>query len=237
MRQFWGVSDGESIYVNEGLYGGRLNFKKLLGLGRYCYFKGSVPTDYATPTLAGGVVLGAATAVAVEIDGDYPYILNINNGNFFLLDKKTLGMILKRDTELQLRFEEEDRKSKRNTLLSYIVKYNERHEDEITFNKPDTIDVVIYRRQKKEKPVSFTLMAGDTLQLSIAPNSLNSMAWMNDSLEICAGAACKTFGLVRKRTNYIECSWKESAPEFKLVEPKVGEFYRREILLSNEKEK
>ena len=234
LKKFWGACDGETIYINEASYEGPVNFKRVHGMGRYCYFKGSYFNT--SKVVAAGVVAGAiGAAVAAGVEGDYPYILNINNGKFFLLDKDLLKTILKKDEELNALYDDEQRRSKKNTLLSYIVKYNERHEDEIKYNRPDPISVAFYRKQKKERLESMTISVGDTIQLSLDPHTIKNVTWMSDSLDVCVGSNCRTIPLDKKKINYVECSWKSELQEFEKVESKVGEFYEREISMSKER--
>lgn len=240
VKKFWGVCDGETIYINEVIYGGPLNFKKIHGIGRYCYFKGSLvnsSNSVYSAGVAGGAVGGALTAAAVEIDGDYPYILNINNGKFFLLDKQVLKTILKKDEELYALYDDEERKSKKNTLLSYIIRYNERHQDEIRYNRPVPNNITFYRRQKGERLEPIPVNFGDTIQLLLDPNSIKQVTWMNDSLDACIGSNCRTIPLEKKKVNYIEFSWKSGQYEFEKVESKEGEFYKKEILYLNKNKK
>ena len=240
IRNFWGVCDGETIYINETNYGGWVNFKKLHGIGRYCYFRGSLVDGangvYAAG-VAGGAIGGALAAAAIAIDGDYPYILNINNGKVFLLDKALLKTILEKDPELDSIYDEEEKKSNKNTLLSYIVKYNERHEYEIKYNRPEPIDIAFYRRQKKERTDPIILSVGDTVQVSLKPNSMEQVTWWSDSIDICIDSNCRTIALNKKGVNYIECSWKSGQPALKPVKVEVGEFYEREIRLIDERNK
>lgn len=231
LRNFWGVCDGQSVYINETNYGGALNFKKLHGLGRYCYFKGTMVDASRNAHMVGG----ALAVAAVSIDGDYPYIFNINNGKFFLLDKAILKTILKKDPELDSIYDEEERKSKKNTLLAYIIKYNDRHEDEIEYNLSGPVSITFYRRQKKEKTEPMTLTLGNTISVSLEPNSIKQVTWMSDSVDVCIGSDCKTIALAEKVINYVECSWKTEQQEFKPVEVEVGKFYEREIRVLREK--
>lgn len=232
IRNFWGVCDGQSIYINETNYGGSLNFKKLHGIGRYCYFKGSVvdaANDVYTTTVAGGAIAGTLAAAAVAIDGDHPYILNLNNGKFFLLDKAILKTILKKDPELDSAYEEEERKSKKHILLSYIIKYNARHENEIKYKQLAPVSITFYRRQKKERAEPIILTVCNSLHVSLEPNSIEQITWMSDSVDVCIDSNCKTISLAKKGTNYVECSWKSKQEDFKPVKVEVGEFYEREI--------
>ena len=236
VKKFWGVSDGENIYVNEVLYGGPLNFKKIQGLGRYCYFKGSQDNSGVYASGAAGGVAGAVLASAIkEIDGDYPYVLNVNNGKFYLLTKEILKTILKNDLALLKNYEDGEKRSERNTMLSYIERYNEAHTDEIRYNRPQPISVILYRRQKKERAEAVHIDAGDTIQVALKPNSIEQFTWLNDSLEVCVNSKCKTVALDRKKVNYIECSWKLDQPDVHKVDAKVGEFYQREIRVLNER--
>jgi len=237
IKKFWGVSDGETIYVNEVIYGGPLNFKKIHGLGRYCYFKGTLNNSSAAVSagVMGGALGGGLAAAAMEIDGDYPYILNINNGKCFLLDKKTLKTVLAKDEALLAEYEDAERKSKRDTLLSYIIRYNERNQDEIKHYRPEPYDITFYRRQKKERIGAITVTAGDTIQFALDPNSTKRITWLNASLDVCIEGNCKTILLEKKKINFIECSWKSEQPEFAKVKIDVGSFYVKEIVYSEKK--
>ena len=172
-----------------------------------------------------------------EIDGDYPYVLNINNGKFYLLTKDVLKIILKNDLALLKAYEDEEKRSERNTMLSYIKKYNDAHADEITYNRPQPITVILYRRQKKERLEPVTIDAGDTIRVSLTPNSIEQFTWLDDSLDVCVNSKCKTVPLDRKKVNFIECSWKLEEPEVQKVDAQVGEFYHREIRVLSERKK
>ena len=77
LKKFWGASDGISVYVNECMYGRAFNLKKIHGVGRYCYFKGSPDvTPMLMPMLVGGgfiagAVSGAAMAIAAGDEDTY----------------------------------------------------------------------------------------------------------------------------------------------------------------------
>jgi hypothetical protein len=232
LRKFWGVYDGENVYINEVVYGGRVNFKKMHGFGRYCYFKGSRTDNggkVGFAALATGLVGAAVTAAVIEIDGDYPYVLNVNNGQVYLLHRETLKLILQKDTDLLSEYEEDERRSKRTTMLSYIAKYNERHADEIKYSRP--IDVIFYRKGKKELIDPINVTVGDTTLL-LTPNSLRHISSFSDSIDVCIGSNCRTIPLQKNVVNYVECSWRSEEMEFKKVDKKAGEFYEREIRLA-----
>ena len=236
LKKFWGVYDGDALYINEVVYGGPLNFKKIHGIGRYCYFKGSMVNNSSVVAagVAGGLVGAALVGVAMEIDGDHPYVLNMNNGKVYLLNKETLRTILKKDKELSALYDEEEKKSKKNTLLSYIIKYNERHQGELRYNRPEPISVTFYRREKKENVNPIELNVGDNIKFLLEPNSIKQVSWNSDSLDVCIGSNCRTIPLQKKVINYVECTWKSEQQEFKKVDNKVGEFYVREIRVVSE---
>ncbi len=121
LKKFWGVYDGDALYINEVVYGGPLNFKKMHGIGRYCYFKGSLVNNggVIAAGVAGGLVGAALAEAAMEIDGDHPYVLNINNGKVYLLDKETLKTILEKDPELSALYDKEKKSRKR--ILCYHI--------------------------------------------------------------------------------------------------------------------
>ena len=128
----------------------------------------------------------------------------------------------------------EEKKSKKNTLLSYIVRYNELHQDEIRYNRPEPVSVTFYRRERKERVNPIELNVGDTIQFSLEPNSIKKVTWNGDSLDVCIGSNCRTISLQKKVVNYVECSWKSEQHEFKKVDIKVGEFYVREDFVVSE---
>ncbi len=238
LRKIWGVCDGESIYVNEVNCYGILNFKKIHGLGRYCYFYGTTRASTGAMLAAGAVGgLAGQSLVGATATSEGAYVLNINNGKFFLLDKETLQIILKKDPELYDQYAEDERRSNRKTLLSYIPKYNERHEDEIKFDPADPVPVTFYRRNKRESPEPLALVAGDTFKIVLTPNSLKEISWIGDSLDICSGADCKTVVLRARTVNYIECSMKGDEVDCEPVDRKIGEFYSHEVRVLNERKK
>jgi hypothetical protein len=227
-KKFWGACDGESIYVNEMSYNGAFGFRKILGLGRYCYFKGSNPAAVATGAVIGGAIGGVAMAAA---NPHIPYILNINNGKFYILDKTLLRMILKQDNELLTRYEAAERKSSDEVLVDYIKEYNSRHESEAYVEVLDSIEVIFYRRDKKEPNNPVTLRIGDSTRLEI--NGYDRLQYFSTTtrLSFCINDDCGELTLVKKRLNYIECvlNKKKNRLELIAVDPKEGEFHSKKI--------
>jgi hypothetical protein len=84
------------IYTNETNYGQPYGFRTLLRVSRYCVHQG-----FFTREVRGAVMLpGGLASVGVPIRNTEPYILNINNGKFYLLSKSTMRSILKKDEGL-----------------------------------------------------------------------------------------------------------------------------------------
>lgn len=239
-KKFWGACDGETIYVNETQYNGPFKLKKIHGLGRYCYFKGSPPQQY-TPIPTPGVIDGAVAGVAIALvnNTDVPYILNVNNGKFFPLDKKLLLVILKRDKELLSSYEDAEKKNKGDVLLSYIKEYNSRHADEAFMDVFDPIEVILYRRGKKDINDPFTIQIGDSVQMEINNYDLKRHFSTNDTLSYCLNGQCGKIALTKKRINYIQClrNKKTDLPELTKVDRKEGEFYVKGIEFDIAKEK
>lgn len=235
LKNIWGASDGTSVFVNERMYGGVVNLKKIHGIGRYCYFKGYSPANTMQSAMAtGGILGGAAVAIA---DPEETYILNINNGKFFILTKSILIAILKKDTALLAEYEEESRKGNAQVLVDYIQKYNARHVNEADLDAITPLRVVIYRRAKKEQEKVLTIKATDSTIFDLAPNDFRKLEVFTDSIDLCIREKCKTIQLQKSRLNYIHAFWKVNTlePELKLVDQKEGEFYFKEVQYYNAK--
>ena len=231
-KRIWGVCDGESIYVNEAQYNGDLNLKKIHGLGRYCYFKGSPPQK----NLQDG---GVPIATAIINDMDVPYILNINNGKFFVLDKNLLRVILKRDQELLSLYEDSKRKDNPEILLHFIQEYNTRHVDEAFVDIFDPIEVIFYRPEKKEVNDPFIIQINDSTRIEVNGFDFKRHFSTSDTLSYCINDQCSEIALTKKRVNYIECSKnkKNGLPELIKVDRETGEYHYKRIEFAISKEK
>jgi hypothetical protein len=111
---FWGACLDDTVYffLKDVETIKSHHIQKLKFLGRYCFFSDE-RNDYTSihPILAIGSVMPYYK---------YEYVININNGNSYQLSKKMMRTILERDKELLAEFEDE-----------YIIKYNQKHSDEI----------------------------------------------------------------------------------------------------------
>lgn len=126
-KSFWGYCDGAKVFINSYTHIPKHFFVELLLIGRYCYFiqAGSVSNVQPANTFI--------TPFNERRDVE-EYIINVNNGKIFNLDKTLLRTILESDKELLDEFND-DKQAKRKILVDYIQKYNERHVDEIKMLK------------------------------------------------------------------------------------------------------
>lgn len=115
----WGACVNDSVYFfQERLeVRNKPHFYKFKFLGRYCFFE-----DYGMYT----IVPGVASPLHPY---DFEFVLNINNGKPYKLDKKTMRTILSKDPELLAEFEKESFKGW--SFEEYIRKFNERNPQDI----------------------------------------------------------------------------------------------------------
>jgi hypothetical protein len=220
VRKFWGVSTGDSIYINVNQYQENRGFVKLQMLGRYCYVIGS--SSFARETGLGG----ALASIPYEVG----YVLNINNGKFYALDHDMMLRILEMDEELSRSYAAEKNKSDVYIMLRYIDKYNLRHVAEIG-QKGKTVKVILYRRVKKERLDTVQVKSGDSLLYKVSTNDIEVLYSKGNTIRLCANGDCSDFPLMVNQINYFECSYSPAdvKPKIEPRSKKEGEFYTREI--------
>jgi hypothetical protein len=191
--------------VNEFAISGKVEFRKLQGVGRYCYFMASPPQEHVyTPSLAAGLVAGAIVHAAKGLE---PFVLNVNNGKFFHLDKSVLTTILQRDRALLAEYETTDQKRKDHVLLEYIAKYNERHAEEADATLWFDRDVIIYRFDKRELATPIAVKLNDTLDLQLSPSQSKRLLVQGEKVKLCLqDGSCTEVNLVRKGVTFISLS-------------------------------
>jgi len=123
-KDFWGYCDGTKFYINSYTHIPRNYFVQLLLVGRYCYFLQIDPNSNSSPP----------STTPINTNGIAEYIVNVNNGKIFRLDRKLLKVILQDDTEL-LNELNADKEVKHKLLIEYIERYNDRHMHEIKITK------------------------------------------------------------------------------------------------------
>jgi hypothetical protein len=115
----WGACVNDTVYFfQERLeVRNKPHFYKFRFLGRYCFFE-----DYGMYSIVPGV--GSPL-----YPYDFEFVLNVNNGKLYKLDKKIMRTILSKDQELLAEFEKELFKGR--SFEEYIRKFNERNPQDI----------------------------------------------------------------------------------------------------------
>lgn len=231
IKSFWGVCDGQNIYVSEQTYTGKLVFRKFLGLGRYCFFNGTTYSHIPVPAPS---VTGAISVPAKHTE---PIILNINNGKFYILSKDILRTILEKDKELINQYEKEKSKGDDLIMLSYIKEYNRKHESEAILENELSIEIILYRPEKKGNIAPIKISICDSTEFELPFSSFHTSLVKRSIAKLCINGACENVWLNKKDKNYFELSWGDDikTPVWQKVENDVGEFYLREIEYSAKK--
>ena len=245
-KSFWGFSVGDSVFVNTGNYqpGEAYPYRVMKEVNRYSYWVDEVNkmvNTSPTTTRPAGVatIPGAAPAF-------YGYnnsiiagvVLNINNGNFYFLNKQTMYSILANDAQLLNQYKEASGKGKIDVMFSFLSKYNAAHRNEIGRVEKDA-SIVLFRRMKKERADTVAIATTDSISYVVGPGQSTRFHFTQLTVTLCAGTSCKDFALSNSVTNYIQCTYQENDPQPKLelVEPRVAEFYLREIEGTKERAK
>jgi hypothetical protein len=247
-KSFWGFSLGDSIFVNTGNYqpGEGYPYRLMKEVNRYSYWvdqvsngprsnMGSGPMQVNTPqttTSPVGVMTlpGSGAAFIGNTSMIVGVVLNINNGNFYFLNKQTMYSILANDAQLLNQYKEASGKGKIDVMFSFLSRYNAAHRNEIGRVEKDA-SIVLFRRMKKERADTVAVATTDSISYVVGPGQSTRFHFTQLNVTLCAGASCKDFALSNSVTNYIQCTYQENDPQPKLelVEPRVAEFYLREI--------
>lgn len=127
----WGFCDGKSVYVNsEERYHKNNVYDRITYFGRYCLFEtvesGGAYYPVVVPMAGGGggmMVGGSSNRVLAQVG------INFNNGRVFGLSKKNIREILANDPEMLAEFEDEKKKGQK--LEDYLIRYSEKHKEQI----------------------------------------------------------------------------------------------------------
>lgn len=230
LKKFWGFSDGTNVFINETAISGNLSFRKLQGIGRYCYLFASPPDNYQYNPMT-GIVGAAASNLPRMIDGDEPYVLNVNNGKFFLLNKKTLMTVLEKDPALLQEYELDEKRRRERTYIEYIKRYNENHLHEANLELWSDREVVVFRSLKKEIAEPTEILINDTLAITLKPNEVYRTRLQGEKAKFCSGEECTEISLIRKGVNYISTSLRKAGSNaiIRQVDMKEGEYWVGEI--------
>lgn len=109
-NEVWGISTGDSIYINNLKFSKNKGFKRLIKLGYpYSYFKGtssnSELSDVSARTLLFGVIIGAVAVAASFVPQEYIVLLNMKTGEFYVLNDANFEKLLQNDADLMHKYE------------------------------------------------------------------------------------------------------------------------------------
>jgi hypothetical protein len=154
---------------------------------------------------------------------DEPFIMNINNGKFFLLNKHLLKVILKKDEELLRLFEKEKTPNDREVLVSYIEQYNSRHADEAFAEVLTPIEVIMFRRGIAGNEQEFTVAINDTLKFAANEGTVHKFQVSTDTISVCIDGYCEKIKLIKNKINFLQLTRSRNMPRVQLVDRKEGE--------------
>jgi len=237
-NKYWGLCDGDSIYINVSNYQKNRGYIKLLKLGRFCYTKGPTSDALEGNAAVAGVAAGVVGGVLANIPHEAAFIFNINNGKFIMLNADVLNKILDRDVELRDAFARGGKKDKNDPdiMLSYIERFNQRHADEI--KRERLAKIVIYRRDKKERADTVTIMTGDSLRYTLAINEFEQFEAPKPTITLCWSDQCASFPVSIEKINYFQCLYRESDKQQVIPrDSKEGEYYIRQLTYLSEHSK
>lgn len=124
IKDAFGFSDGQSIYVNANTYGNGNYYVKVELVGRYLFFRDQGGSNIG---LGGAIAIGPVAIGTGGGNSIKAYILDMENGTVETLNAKTLRLILSRDRELSQAFEQEKQRNNVGVLYEYIKRYNEKY--------------------------------------------------------------------------------------------------------------
>ncbi|HEY5747201.1 MAG TPA: hypothetical protein VIU12_14060 [Chryseolinea sp.] len=245
-KSFWGFSIDNKVYVNTKNYASGTNYQmnstvgpfaksvylQMEAVSRYCYWSDHAYNPTNTAGVTQGTSLGpvSAVSVGVRIPTTVGVVLNINNGNFYVLNKQMMYSILKNDAKLLELYKESPGKGKVDIMFFFLSKYNEGHRDEIGRIEKDA-SIVLFRRIKKEKADTVAVSTPDSISYIVGPGQSTRFHFAQLTATFCVGTSCQDFVFSNSVTNYLQCTYQEndSQPKLELVEPRAAEFYLREI--------
>jgi hypothetical protein len=134
IRNVYGFSDGEVLFVNAKVYGQSAYFVPILMRGEIFYFEDKIGKTNALAARSGALAFGlvgglsaylAATPQAVRNPGWIIYFPD-DDGNAYALSRQTIKSILKENNpKLLTQFEQEQNKNDYTVLIKYLKLFND----------------------------------------------------------------------------------------------------------------
>ncbi|MCX6258007.1 MAG: hypothetical protein NTW49_08975 [Bacteroidia bacterium] len=127
-KEFWGICDGDTIYINNYLFSKNLWYSKLNKIGRVCLFTGAYPS---TPQLAQKLAMSAFMfgAIGAGIYGGtmatkrVGYVLDNKTGDVIMLTRENVAELLKENQELFDEYNKEEDMDDVEMMFKYLEKY------------------------------------------------------------------------------------------------------------------
>ncbi len=126
----WGFCDGTSVFISRDTKFDKNNiYDKVVYVGRYMYYQyirksTASATNTGPGSSTGGYVMGGARNKTVVDKG-----IDINTGETFELSNNKILKILSKDKVLLTEFNKQ--KHKEQKQVSYLIKYSEKHKEQI----------------------------------------------------------------------------------------------------------
>lgn len=145
-KSYWGacLNDTVYVYIAQATLSAAPRIYPVQSIDRYCFVSGFSSTHVGSGIVVknasgtsgsnlrkntSGILRGSGSNIPMAVTRKAEFVININNGNTYLLSDNLIKTIMNDDPELLRLYEgEEDRK---NSFKKYILEYNNGHQDEI----------------------------------------------------------------------------------------------------------
>lgn len=125
-------SDGENLYINCKKLKLYTWYSKVLSDKKYFVFSGALPENYKEYGIELSQLSNMFGAVGGALSGmklallRFPYILDKTNHRLTLVSSKNINEIFSNDTIILEKFNQDPDKNKMETILKYLVEWNEK---------------------------------------------------------------------------------------------------------------
>lgn len=125
-------SDGENLYINCKKLKLYSWYSKVLSNKKYFVFSGALPENYKDYGIELSELSNMFGAVGGALSGmklallRFPYILDKTNQKLTLVSSKNINEIFSNDTIILEKFNQDSEKNKMETILKYLVEWNEK---------------------------------------------------------------------------------------------------------------
>lgn len=125
-------SDGENLYINCKKLKLYTWYSKVLSDKKYFVFSGALPENYKEYGIELSQLSNMFGAVGGALNGmklallRFPYILDKTNHKLTLVSSKNINEIFSNDTIILEKFNQDPDKNKMETILKYLVEWNEK---------------------------------------------------------------------------------------------------------------